>query len=107
MPDPAPNRFPCPWLGRDVELTTERELHIEQRHPEVLRNRTRLAETLAEPDRVRRSDEDPSILLFSRWYTDVGRGRHIVVVVVDQSRAPARSWIVTAYRARRIPRGEV
>jgi len=108
MPDHAPNRFPCPWLGREVELTFEREVHIEDRHPDLLpRHRTTLAEVLADPDVVRRDASDSSILLFSRWYTDFGRGRHIVIVVVNESRAPLRSWIVTAYTARRIAGGEV
>ena len=108
MPDPAPSRFHCPWLGHEVELTSERELHIEVRHPDLLpRHRIRLAEVLAEPDLIRRSSRSSSIVLFSRWYTDVGQGRHIVVVVVDKSRAPARSWILTAYTALRIGGGEV
>jgi len=29
-------RFPCPYLKRDVELTTEREEHIRERHPDLL-----------------------------------------------------------------------
>ena len=108
MPDPAPNRFQCPWLGDEVELTAERELHIEDRHPDLLpRHRIELAEVLADPDVVRRSVRATSILLFSRWYTDVGQGRHIVVVVVVESRAPVHSWIVTAYTALRIGGGEV
>ena len=108
MPDSAPPRFPCPWLGRDVELTAERELHIEDGHPDLLpRHRTVLAEVLAAPDVVRRRGGAVPVLLFSRWYTGVGRGRHAVVVVVaDESRAPLRSWIVTAYWARRLPGGE-
>jgi len=108
MPDHAPNRFPCPWLGREVELTFEREIHIEDRHPDLLpRHRTALAEVLADPDVVRRGARGSSSLLFSRWYTDVGRGRHIVVVVVNESRAPLRSWIVMAHLARSIPGREV
>jgi hypothetical protein len=71
------------------------------------RHRIKLAEVLADPDLVRRSVRATTILLFSRWYTDVGQGRHVVVVVVDESRAPVRSWIVTAYTALRIGDGEV
>jgi hypothetical protein len=107
MPDPAPDRFHCPWLGREVELPGERELQIEDHHPDVLpRHRTALAEVLADPDVVRRGARARSILLFSRCYTDAGQGRH-VVVVVDESQAPARSWIVTAYTARKIDGGKM
>lgn len=98
MPDPATYRFACPWLGREVELTAERELHIEARHPDLPpHRRTTLAKVLADPDLVRRGATGSSILLFSRWYTNVGRGRHIVVVVVDETRAPLRSWIVSLH----------
>ena len=48
-------RFPCPYLGAEVELTDERELHIGERHPDLLpAHRDRIAHTLADPDQVRR-----------------------------------------------------
>ena len=106
MPDPAPTRFPCPWLGRDVELTRERELHIEARHPDLLpRHRLQLAEVLADPDVVRCGARARSILLVSRRYGDLPRGRHVVVMVDDDLAAGA--WIVTAYVARRRGDAEV
>ncbi|HMH52845.1 MAG TPA: DUF2283 domain-containing protein [Candidatus Acidoferrum sp.] len=100
MPDPAPGRFPCPWLGREVDLPRDRELRIEQHHPDLLpARRTALAEVLADPEVVRRGLAAGSRFLFSRRYTEGGRGRH-VIVVVDDSRAPAGAFIVTAYAAR-------
>jgi len=49
-------RFSCPYLKGEVELTPEREEHIGERHPDLLReHRQRIAETLADPDQVRRS----------------------------------------------------
>jgi hypothetical protein len=29
-------RFPCPYLGGDVELSDARERHIEEHHPDLL-----------------------------------------------------------------------
>ena len=44
-------RFPCPYLRSEVELTREREKHIQERHPDLLpRYRDRIALTLADPD---------------------------------------------------------
>ena len=44
--------LPCPYVGRDVELTAERERHI--RDPAMLPGREpELAMTLADPDEVR------------------------------------------------------
>jgi hypothetical protein len=101
-------RFPCPYLSGDVELTEEREAHIAERHPDLLpEHRARLVETLAAPDQVRRSVRFGSARLFSRWYTDVPRGKHLVVVVVSEPDATRRHWIITAYLARKLAEGEV
>ncbi|MFN8453823.1 MAG: hypothetical protein U0401_03990 [Anaerolineae bacterium] len=44
--------FPCPYLDADVELTTEREQHIAERHPDLLpEHRQRINDTLAAPER--------------------------------------------------------
>ena len=101
-------RFPCPWLGAEVELTIERERHIEEKHRELLlAHRDKIAEVLADPEVIRRRGHALPERLFSRWYTDLGRGRHVVVVVVTQAHNPPRHWIVTAYMVRRLPRGGI
>jgi len=93
--------FPCPYLRSAVELTDEREHHIAQQHPDLLPEfRFLLAETLANPDRVR----GDGALLFSRWYNEIRGGKHIVVVVITDPTIPPRHWIVTAYVARRLAR---
>jgi len=102
------SRFRCPYLKGEVELTEERERHIAERHPDLLpEHRERVAETLAAPDQVRRSVRFGSAKLFSRWYTDVQRSKHVVVVVVSELRATERHWIITAYLTRRLAEGEV
>jgi hypothetical protein len=102
------SRFPCPYLKGEVELTEERERHIAERHPDLLpEHRERVAETLADPDQVRRSVRFGSAKLFSRWYTDVQRGKHVVVVVVSELTATERHWIITAYLTRKLAEGEV
>jgi hypothetical protein len=99
--------LPCPYLQGTVELTPEREAHIAERHPDLLpEHLDRLAGTLAEPDQVRRSRRFGDARLFSRWYSDLRNGKHVVVVVIS---APdqGRHWIVTSYIARRLAEGEV
>jgi len=44
--------------------------------------------------------------LFSKWYSDIRQGRHIVVVV-ERTTTPKRYWVVTAYIARRLATGEI
>ena len=100
--------YPCPYLKSDVELTEERERHIAERHPDLLpEHRDRIAETLVEPDQVRRSVRFGSAKLFSRWYTDIRQGKHVVVVVVSELERKGRHWIITAYIARNLAGGEV
>ena len=100
-------RFWCPRLNAEVELTAERARHIEQKHADLWReHRDKIAEVLADPDVIRRGARAVSERRFSRWYTNLGRGRHVVVVVVSEER-PVRHWVVTAHMARRVARGGI
>jgi len=102
------SRFPCPYLNAEVELTEERERHVTEPHPDLLpEHRQRVAETLASPDQVRRSIRFGNARLFSRWYTDIQRGKHVVVVVVSEPEAGKRHWVITAYVTRTLVEGEV
>jgi hypothetical protein len=95
-------------LQSEVELTEERERHIAERHPDLLlEHRTCLAETLADPDQVRRSTRLRDARLFTRWFDTVRRGKHIVVVVVTDVATSRRHWVVTAYMARKLTDGDL
>lgn len=84
-------RFPCPYLGAEVELTSERERHIQARHPDLLpEHRDRLRRVLSSPDVVRRSRRLPNARLFARWFEDLRGGKHAVVVVVTDDKPGAR-----------------
>jgi len=104
----AVTRFACPYLNSEVELTGEREQHIAENHPDLLpAHKERIAETLADPDQVRRSARFANARLFSRWFDTVRGGKHIVVVVMTEITPIPRNWIITAYIARRLAKGEV
>jgi hypothetical protein len=60
-------KFPCPYLQGEVELSARREQHIAERHPDLLPTfRDRFAATLADPDQIRSSTRVASARLFSR-----------------------------------------
>ncbi len=100
--------IPCPYLSGEVEFTPERQHHIAQHHPDLLPEHSdRIRETLADPDLVRRSVRFANAKLFSRWYTDLRGGKHVVVVVMNEFGVPPRHWIMTAYLARKLAEGEV
>ncbi|MEJ2746770.1 MAG: hypothetical protein P8183_02460 [Anaerolineae bacterium] len=100
--------FSCPYLGKEVELTEEREQHITQRHPDLLPEyRQQIAETLLNPDQVRRSSHFRNARLFTRWFDTVKQGKYVVAVVITDSGHLERHWIVTAYIARRLAEGDV
>ncbi len=90
-----------------MELSEARERHITENHPDLLpEHRDRIGETLADPDEVRRSRRMGNARLFSRWYPDLLRGKHVVVVVVSEPAFRQRPWMITAYIARRLVEGE-
>ena len=101
-------RFPCPYLHGGVELTDERERHIAENHPDLLpEHRERVAQTLADPDQVRRSRRFGNARLFSRWFDTLHGSKHVVVVVVSDAAANGRHWLITAYIARKLAEGDV
>jgi hypothetical protein len=99
----SPRRFACPFLAGEVELTTEREGHILDHHPELREILfKRLRGTLHAPDAVRRSVRSPNALEFLRWYPVFPRRKWVVVVVISdlargEKQTLSRHWIVTAY----------
>jgi hypothetical protein len=97
-----PGRFHCPFLGGTVEYTDERQDHVLQAHPELGQDHAeRIAETLLQPDEIRRSRRSRNAKLFSKWHKDLWGGKHLVVVVVSDFAPPqVRHWIVTAYLTR-------
>jgi len=100
--------FHCLYLNTHVELTGEREAHIQEKHPELLpAYRDYLIQTLSDPDEVRKDPRFPNSLLFSLWFPDVKGGKFIVVVVVADPPPAGRYWIVTAYMARHLSGGTV
>jgi hypothetical protein len=95
-------------LGGEVEWTEEREQHIGERHPELLpAHRARIEQTVADPDEVRYDADYPSTRLFFRWYDDLLEGKNLVVAIVSAEGTEVRHWIVTAFVARRPPRGDL
>jgi hypothetical protein len=100
-------RFACPYLQAEVELSDQRERHIAERHPDLLPDhRDCLAETLADPDQIRRSNRFGSARLFSKWFAEVKAGKHVVMVVISAGNGN-RHWIITAYIARSLAAGEI
>ena len=100
--------FSCPYLSGEVELTSERERHIGESHPDLLpEHRDRIAETLASPDQVRISQRLKNARLFSRRFDSIRGGNYVVVVMVSEGDTDRRHWIITAYIARKLAGGEI
>ena len=76
-------RFSCPYLGAQVDLSPERERHIAERHPDLLpEHRQCIADTLRDPDQVRRSTRFGNARLFSLWFDCVCGGKHVVAPLI-------------------------
>lgn len=100
--------FSCPYLHGEVEMSLEREEHIQSRHPDFLPEfKSKIAEVLANPDQIRKSNRFVNAKLFTRWFDDVRAGKFVVIVVVTDHAPNLRHWIITAYMARKIVEGEI
>jgi len=101
-------RLACPYLDADVEWTEERQQHIAARHPELLpAHEAKIVQAVADPGEIRRDREYPNTRLFFRWFDDLMGGKNVVVATVSTPPPDVRHWIVTAFVARRPPKGEV
>lgn len=89
-------------IGRILRLTDERLEHIESR-PEMERQRSKIEETLATPDEVRESNQDPTVCLYYRHYpeTPVTEKFLLVVAKVDVD----DPFVITAFFTNRIKSG--
>ena len=93
------------YLNTHVELTEERERHIQNKHPDLLPEfRSELILTIASPDQVRISKRMAHAKLFSKWFDDIRMGKHVVVVVMCEEN---RNWVLTAYLSRKRTMGEL
>jgi hypothetical protein len=101
-------KFFCPYLKGEVELTDERAEHIAERHPELLpEHLSKLIETLAQPEEIRRSARFQNGRLFTRRFDDFHGGKYVVVVVISNVEKNNRHWVITAYVARKLTEGEI
>jgi len=89
-------------LGTDIELTDERREHIVLFHQDLVPFLDRRGAVLAHPDAVRRSLDDPQVILFYKHFPDILGGKYVTVVV---KAARERSFVLTAYLTRSIRTG--
>ena len=70
------------YSERELRLTDERLHHIERR-PEMVDQLDRIAETLLEPEEVRVSDQDDSVHLYYRRYSETPVTEKFLLVVAN------------------------
>jgi hypothetical protein len=68
------------YAGREFRLIDERAEHIE-RPPEMVGQRGRIDTTLTDPDEVRGSDQDDSVRLYYRHYSETPVTEKYLLVV--------------------------
>jgi hypothetical protein len=91
--------------NRSIRLTDERLHHLETDHPEMIGQISRIAETLADPDRIIRSRTDATVELCYRWYTSTPVTAKFLCVVIKA--LPDDPFMITAYHTDAVKRGEV
>lgn len=92
------------YQGKRIRLTEERLAHILE-HPEMREMEPRIAETLAQPEKVVESLSDEQARLYYRFYLSTRIGnKHLCVVVKD---VDADAFVVTAYLTDKVKKGRV
>lgn len=89
-------RYKC-VLGKVIELTAERKIHILTFHPDLKPNFSKIRQVLLNPDDIRISKSDSQVLLFYKFFDKILGGKFITVTIkINQ-----RSFIMTAYLTKR------
>ncbi len=89
-------------VGKVVTLDENRWRHVLE-HPEMRNQLDRIKETVANPDEVRESVHDFSVLLFYKLYTETPvTEKYLLVVVKILDR---EGFIVTAFFTDRVKKG--
>ncbi len=86
-------------LGFKVKLTHERYLHIILRHPEILDKENEIKEALENPDFIKESKHDNTVLLFYK-----SSNKEYIVVVVKRVE---KAFVLTAYATDFIKEGDM
>ncbi len=91
------------YRGEDVYLSDNVYHVIILKHPEAKKLFNRVGNTLVSPDEVRKSVTDSRTRLYYRFYSDVLKGKFVVVVVKQVD----KNFISTIYATDKIKEGEV
>ncbi len=91
--------------GRSVRLTDERLAPLEADHPETAGQVSRIAEALADPDRVVGSRTDPTVELVYKEYASTPVTRKFLCVVLKVCADDA--FVITAYYTDTLTSGDV
>ena len=86
-----------------IKFTDKRWNHIIQEHPEVEPYKNRLSKVLENPDLVKRSKRQKDTFLYYRYYNDIYKGKHLLVV----ARTKHNSILLTCYITDKIKKGEL
>ena len=89
-------------MGKIVSLDEERWRHVLE-HPEMKTQLDRIKETAVNPDEVRASVHDSSVLLFYKFYEETPvTEKYLIVVIKSLNR---EGFIVTAFFTDRVKKG--
>lgn len=90
-------------INRIAELTPERKAHILSEHPDLEEYFKKVKPVLLDPDEIRISKTDSTVLLFYKFFAKIKDGLYIAVVM----KINHRNFILTAYLTDRIIMGDL
>ncbi|MCD6124382.1 hypothetical protein J7J62_04330 [bacterium] len=91
--------------NRLIRLTDERKRHIEVDHPEMSGQIAKIGDTLLNPDIIVKSNVDPEVNLYYKFYPVTPVSEKYLCVVVKMRIDDI--FIITAYFTNKVKRGEI
>ncbi len=86
------------YKGRKIRLTEERWKHINERHPETIRQEKFIKETMSIPDFIQEGNKGELLAIKRFKKTPISENKYLVVVYKLEN---IDSFLVTAYFTRR------
>ncbi|MBS3050910.1 MAG: hypothetical protein J4400_02065 [Candidatus Aenigmarchaeota archaeon] len=91
-------------FGRAIRLTDERLQHIETDHPELLKPKDKIEETLLFPSSVIKSLDDEYTWLYYRQ-AEIEKQKSFLLVIVKISNG--EGFVITAFYVKNMQKGDI
>ncbi len=91
--------------SRKIRFTDERRNHLEQNHPEMVKQESKIREALLSPDQIMLSKTDSEVQLFYKYFENTPVNAKYLCVIVKSTNDD--NFIITSYFTDSIKKGKL